>query len=376
MNASLFRRSSGLRAAFVLLSCLAMAACSQSSSAPLPPGTVVGDVPRSALDNSAWGSSPQSPRTLSVYVAGTTAFLADHAGGVAIVDVSNPFSPQVLKIIEAPLRSSSYLSRALAVYATSDANYLVAVFDADGAVFYDLTDRLNPRKVHQEFTVDNAIGGIDPAGLPDYPYLPLPPGKSILWPGAVAGAGNIVYVGGDRAILVFDISDRNAPRLLTAVPTRGSSTTDLHLEGNLLFCSALGDQEIFDVSDPASPSLLATYLSAVPGNYIGTAATDNVMAISRGADGMEFLDVSDPSAPFLIGAFPRESQGVDSAPGGYFYAATADSMTVYRASAARGTVEELASYRVVTNYAMNVAVAGDYAYVADKYDGLKIVKIR
>ncbi|MBI5419450.1 MAG: carboxypeptidase regulatory-like domain-containing protein [Deltaproteobacteria bacterium] len=350
-------------------------------------GTVVGSVPRSSLDNTPLGNPPQFPRTLAAYVAGQYAFLADHAGGVPIVDVSVPTSPRVVKIIDAPSKPTGFLSRALMTYGTDDGNYLVAVFDADGAIFYDVSDKSTPRMVYQVFSIDNSVGGIDPSGLPpDYPNLQtlLSTGDFALGPQAVTGRGNIVYVGGYHVILVFDISNRAAPALRKAVGTDGYSA-DLAIQKNLLVYADGQDVEIYDISSPFNPSLLGTYLSSVIGDYLGAATTDNVAAISRGTPGVEILDLSNPSNPTLLQAFSDiQSQGVDSSWDGYFYAAAYDPLTlsswmkVYRTDLSTRSAAEFYSVPLFTNpaYAMNVAVSGNYAYVAGRDDGLKIVKIK
>lgn len=322
-------------------------------------GSLVGAVPRSVLDPGGF--------TLITFVRGNYAFLGDRTGGVPIVDVTNPALPVVLRII-APLspgaNAKSYMS-----YCTEDGNYLVVANDIDGALFYDVTDKSNPVLRRQVYEVDNAYGGYDPAGIPGFPY-PVSPGKRILLPLSVTGAGNVVYVGGRDTLLVYDISSRANPALLAGynIPGEGS---DLQLDGSRLYFTS-DNLAIFDVSDPGRPARIGTYAHG----GAGVAASGPFAALSRVSDGLEFLDVSDPAAARPLATFPVTSQGADASWDGYFYAATADSMTVYLPDPASASVGVAYTARIVDDYAMNVAVSGEYAYVSDKSAGLKIVKIK
>jgi len=333
-------------------------------------GTVVGQVPRSALDNSG--------RTNTAMVRGNFVFLGDHFGGVPIIDATDPANPIVRSIL-LPQQNAPPLETGTSdmAYCTEDGNYLVTVNNVDGAMFYDITDKTTPIPRHQVYSVDNTVGGEDPVSRPNYPY-PLAPGQFILSPVSVNGIGNTVYLGGFHVLLVYDITDRLNPVLREGIPTNGDGA-DIEIRGDLLLLSG-SELDLFDISDQTSPQFLGSYSSASGWAPTGAARADNVVGISiiggGGIDGIEFLDISSPSSVSKIASFPVQSQGLDSSWEGYFYAATANSMTVYRVVPSPLSVEAVYSAPVVTDYAMNVAVSGDYAYVSDKGDGLKIVKIR
>jgi hypothetical protein len=322
-------------------------------------GTLVGAVPRSVLDPAGL--------TLFTFVRGNYAFLGDWMGGVPIVDVTNPASPVLVRII-APLspgaNAKSYMS-----YCTEDGNYLVVANDIDGALFYDIADKANPVLRRQIYEVDNVYGGYDPAGISGYPY-PVSPGKRILLPLSVTGAGNTVYVGGRDTLLAFDISSRANPVLVwgSRIPGEGS---DLQLDGKRLYYAS-DNLTIFDASDPGRPVRIGSYAHG----GAGVAASGAFAALSRVSDGLEFLDVSNAASPGSLATFPVQSQGGDVSWDGYFYVATANSMTVYRPDPVSFSVSSAYSAAIVDDYAMNVAISGDYAYVSDRSAGLKIVKVK
>jgi len=333
-------------------------------------GTVVGQVPRSALDNNG--------RTNTAMVRGNFVFLGDHFGGVPIIDATDPTNPIVRSIL-LPQQNAPPLEtgKSVMAYCTEDGNYLVTVNSVDGANFHDITDKSSPVHHYQVYSVDNTVGGQDPVSRPNYPY-PLAPGQFILSPVSVNGIGNTVYIGGFHVLLVYDITDRQNPVLREGISTTGDGA-DIEIRGNLLLLSG-SVLDLFDISDPKNPQFLGSYSSASGWAPTGAARVDDVVGISIiggvGIDGIEFLDISNPSAISKIVSFPVQSQGLDSSWEGYFYAATENTMTVYRVVPTPLSVEEVYSAPVVTDYAMNVAVSGDYAYVSDKMDGLKIVKIR
>jgi len=335
-------------------------------------GTVVGSVPRSSLDPSG--------RTITASVRGNHLFLGDHFGGAPIVDVTDPRNPVVRSIIS-PIstlpRGTTYMT-----YCTEDGNHLATVNNIDGFLYYDITDKSAPNRLMQVYLVDNAIGGIDPSSLTDYPYS-VPAGKFVLYPQSVTGEGNTLYVAGMDVILIYDISDRSNPTQVGAVDRTvvAGDGADLHIHGNRLLYSG-SDLVVFDITNPRVPVRLGAYTPVGGWSPTGAAGFGEIVGMSTighlglGIPGIQFVDVTAPASPSLLASFPVVSQGLDSSWDGYFYAGTANTMTVYKADQSVMSVTEMYSVPVVEDYAMNVAVSGDYAYVSDKTRGLKIVKIK
>jgi len=337
------------------------------SLAPDPSvGAVVGSVLRNDLDPlglTVWASIRQG-----------YAFLGDMQGGVPIVDVSDPAHPTVVSTIPVtrnPPHVSPFINygKSYMTYATEDGNFLVVANNLDGALFYNIANKAAPVPMGRVYDVDISCGGMDPSSLPSYPY-PVAPGKNILHPEAVAGTGDTVYVGGQGVLLVFDISSRATPVLLKCLPSSGEGT-DLQFLGNRLLY-ANDHVDLYDISVPGNPVHLGSY----PQGGAGVAGVDGMMGVSVAGSGIRFADISDPSVPVEIGSVPTESQGIDASWDGYFYAATAGSMTVYRADPGTSSVSTIYSVPVAADYAMNVSVSGEFAYLSDKSAGLKIIRIR
>ncbi|MBI5904151.1 MAG: carboxypeptidase regulatory-like domain-containing protein [Deltaproteobacteria bacterium] len=335
-------------------------------------GTVVGSVPRSALDPSG--------RTITASVRDNYLFLGDHFGGAPIVDVADPRNPVVQSII-GPIsilpRGTTYMT-----YPTEDGDHLAIVNNIDGFLYYDITDKAAPILLRQVYLVDNAIGGIDPASLTDYPYA-VPAGKFVLYPQSVTGKGDTLYVAGMDVILIYDISNRANPVQTGAVDrTRiAGDGADIHIHDNTLLYSG-SDLVVFDITNPRAPARLGSYTPVGGWSPTGAAGFGKIVGMSTighlglGIPGIQFINVTDPASPSALASFPAISQGMDSSWDGYFYAGTDNSMTVYKADEAAMSISEMYSVPVVEDYAMNVAVSGDYAYVSDKTKGLKIVKIK
>ncbi|MDA8121947.1 MAG: carboxypeptidase regulatory-like domain-containing protein [Deltaproteobacteria bacterium] len=335
-------------------------------------GTVIGSVPRSSLDPLG--------RTITASVRGNYLFLGDHFGGAPIVDVADPRNPAVRSIIS-PLslspRGTTYMT-----YCTEDGDHLAIVNNIDGFLYYDIANKSVPSLLKQVYLVDNTIGGIDPSSLTGYPYA-VPAGKFVLYPQSVMGKGDTLYVAGSNVILIYDISDRANPTQVGVVDKTvvAGDGADLHVHGNQLLYSG-SDLVIFDITNPRTPVRLGAYTPVGGWSPAGAAGFGKIVGMSTignvglGIPGVQFVDATDPASLTLLASFPVISQGLDSSWDGYFYAGTDNTMTVYKADEATMSVAEMYSVPVVEDYAMNVAVSGDYAYVSDKTKGLKIVKIK
>jgi hypothetical protein len=147
--------------------------------------------------------------------------LADHyvylpsTGFVPVVDVANPFSPQVLGIIPTA-----------AVEVAVKDHYLFSAAGRAGLETWDVSDPANAVKLATTATPDQAQ--------------------------AIALSGNYAYVGVE-GIYIYDVSNPLAPRLVTMQDTGGGLLTHLKVYDNHAFAgkgSSIGIYLITDVPPP------------------------------------------------------------------------------------------------------------------------------
>jgi hypothetical protein len=128
--------------------------------------------------------------------------------------------------------------------------------------------------------------------------------RDVVWnPGGIlAGAryatfaGHVLYVAADAGIVVVDLDDPTAPRLLATIPIAGARA--MMVQFRYLFVASAAGLEVVDVTDPAAPRV-------VPGARVPIADARRVFVartyayVAAGRDGLVVVDVERPEAPRL-----------------------------------------------------------------------------
>ncbi|HEX8680684.1 MAG TPA: hypothetical protein VF707_00110 [Ardenticatenaceae bacterium] len=168
---------------------------------------------------------------------------------------------------------------------------------------------------------------------------------------------------------------QNENRNVEAVGQFGGYATTVAVQGNYAYVGIGTHLNVLEVSDPAQP-LLVGQSSVLPfapndivviGNYAYVAATD-----------VYILDLSDPSAPTLVGTYqePTNARAVRiEVVGDYAFVAVSPLRDSWGPTTGTGLrILDISNPAVPTSVsfswtedAVDVAVAGDYAYVLDGY---------
>ena len=127
------------------------------------------------------------------------------------------------------------------------------------------------------------------------------------WPEGIAVSGDHLYLAsGDLEI--FDVSDPAAPSLVSSFPAVGAR--GVAVSGGYAYLAAAGYPalQIIDVSDPTSPTLVSDFYS---GSY--QSASDVVLSGSLAFLTLEYagfliIDVANPEAPRLRGRYSRRGE--------------------------------------------------------------------
>ncbi len=188
-------------------------------------------------------------RTYNWEIRGNYAYGAGRDCGIAVLNISNPSSPNLVGFVGAALPTS---------YEDVEVRngILVTAAHTDGVLFFDVSDPTNSQYLSQIVT-DNA------------------------W--SVAVRDNIAYAAnGDAGLVIIDYSNVNDPLLLGTYPTSGGAK-DVRLSGDLLYL-AVGNSgvDLFDISDPSNAQFLANYNTS--GFASRVAVTGNRVAVSDWSD--------------------------------------------------------------------------------------------
>ncbi|MHB1037644.1 MAG: Ig-like domain-containing protein [Pirellulales bacterium] len=282
------------------------------------------------------GSYDTSGYARGVAVSGTLAYVADTAGGLQIIDASDPAKPVPL--------SGCDTRGAWGVAISGPRAYV-----ADGVWGLVIIDVSNPAAPAQ-------LGTYDTTGYAQ----------------GVAISGTLAYVADETAGLqIIDVSDPSAPLRVGGFDTNGyacgvavSGTRAYVADGSLGLV-------IIDVSNPAIPVRLGGYDTS--GYARGVAVSGMFAYVADDVGGLEIIDVSNPTAPARSGRYDT---------GGASYGVAVSGTLAYVADDTAGlevidvsnpaTPVRLAGLDT-PGAARSVAISDSLAYVADYGAGLAVI---
>jgi hypothetical protein len=204
-----------------------------------------------------------NPNDLISSITGDTIFIAA-GGGVVILDITDPFSPQLISEVYA----RAYVDRLYYDYATQQL-YLAAYFS--GFEIWDLSDITNPFRLSRTPTDGLPRGGI--YAYENYLYI-------------------ITVVDG---MLVYDISDPVNPVYVTTSSV-ACNAWNFYAKDEFIYIQTISAIRLYDISNPLVPVLRDSYLGSPRGIFV----KDDYGYIAD-ASGLVIIDVSNPDNLTLAG---------------------------------------------------------------------------
>ncbi|MBK8500000.1 MAG: tail fiber domain-containing protein [Flavobacteriales bacterium] len=191
---------------------------------------------------------------------------------------------------------------------------------------------------------------------------------------SVAISGNYAYVlNQSNTIKVFDISNPAVPSLIATVATAGNYPIALAISGNYAYAvsGVNNNMMVFDISNPAAPSLINT----IPTGGVSIAiAGSYAYVVNTASDNMIVFDISSPSAPGVIATIPTgPNPNCVAVSGNYAYVvdSNSDNMMVFDIS--NPAVPSLSATISTGLEPICVAVSGNHAYVGNIGSGNMMV---
>jgi hypothetical protein len=174
---------------------------------------------------------------------------------------------------------------------------------------------------------------------------------------------------------VNDILDINGNYTLVGSYYSGLDNICVYVSGKYAYVGTGNGLQIFDISNPTSPSLIGNYISGygmgvhVSGKYV-------YLAVQGGSSpGIKIIDISNPTSPTLAGSYNLSPDYKDVYVSGmYLYAANGlyGLMIIDISNPSNPTLT--GSYNT-SGHAEGIYISGKYAYVADYSPGLLIIDI-
>jgi len=228
-----------------------------------------------------------------VAVSGDHAYVGEGERGLFILDVSNPASPVELGIYERP----SAIMDAFVGNATALTSSSLPASKTEGSYGYITgMDRLW------------VVGMDDPANPDVLGYCDLQASSwenNALFVSTDAGTGDtLVFVAEPGyGMEIFNVSDPLTPTLSGQYPVADATTNDVFVVGNYAYVATSNGSDgwlrIVDVSDPTSPTQVVSY--ATPGDARRVSVENSIAYVVDGAAGLRLIDVSSPAAPVELG---------------------------------------------------------------------------
>ncbi len=193
----------------------------------------------------------------------------------------------------------------------------------------------------------------------------------------VAVSGNTVFVSdGFGEVLILNISILNTPHLLRKFAASPGNVLGLTVSGNNLYiCHDTAGLLIFDVSVPSMPQQIGNYTVPSGGTSVEIAVSGATVYLANGNGGLEILDMSMPSIPHLLSNYSGVNFNNVLILDNILYIASYKSgLLVFNVDNPRSP-HLLGGYPIESNYAYEVAVLNNIAYIVTGEGGLLLVDL-
>lgn len=349
-------------------------------------------------------------------------------GGILVLNVNNPASPQKVVEIGTPGDPPRWLIDGGTEIVDT---LLYLTIHPYGLWIYNIADISNPIRIGECKTPHSC--GVTVAGNYAYvadddsgliiidisqPSSPQRVGKFYTYPGGcdVIVSDTIAYLAAGK-VWVINIKDPYNPSLISVWAPHGNSETALQIdkEGDFLYVTERGifiqGFWIIDVSNPQNPisadSVIVSWASDIvaSGQY-AYGSTDNrmlvinitnpydayveaILSIPRSGQGIFYyndyvylansrstliIDVNDPKNPFIVGSYNHGAYTIDVAiSNNYAYVSKGSELKVLDISNLNKL--NLIGHCATPDVARGLAVLGNYVYIADSDSGLRIIDI-
>jgi hypothetical protein len=304
--------------------------------AALQNGIQVADIsdPSNPVYVGGLSDNPYLVGSRDIRVRGSYAYIADNQG-LATVNIANP---------ESLFRTSNFQTRGRALDLYIEDYYIYLADDVRGFhVFEILQDPAQPQRIAFFDTPDDAKG--------------------------IAAEREVAAVADDyTGLMVFDVSDPSVPESLGTYLSAGQSRGGV-LEGDLAYIAqgSMG-MAILNIDDPARPDTVSCFNENI--SFVHSLdVSGGLMALANGFDGLMVVDVSDPFLPSFLGDVATGKQLVRvKISGNSAFVVDGDFHAVDLSVPSSPVI--LSSFDTSDAMTRDLALAGNFAFVADYFEGV------
>lgn len=264
------------------------------------------------------GRYQSQTEVLSVAVAGNHAYLAEGASGLRVISLTNPATP----VAVGHFSTRGVRARDVAIVGTN-------AFLVTESVDMRVISVANPARPVQIGSYDSPQDGVAITIVNDIAYLsvtevgvrvvrvstPSAPQPIALY--GINGRGetvsNIVVNGAfmyvaapGRGLYIYDTTTGSRAPIATVPHLWGPISVSL--SGNRAYTITPGTLRVIDVTTPAAPSMIRTWLTAIPANLASLVLVGNHAYVGS-SEGLTTIDVTTPLTPTLARLTPLVDGG-------------------------------------------------------------------
>ncbi|MCD4729113.1 MAG: T9SS type A sorting domain-containing protein [Bacteroidales bacterium] len=259
---------------------------------------------------------------------------------VSIINISNLNNPILINSFE----TAGFENKTIFV----KDDFLFLGLGYSGLYIYDISDLTNPICIYQSFD----IKPIDLVVRDNYVYM----------------VANQDYFG------ILDISTINEPELLCWIGDYSTTRYAIDLQGDYAYIGGT-TFDIFDISNPSNPDQLCEI--KIDEYSLNDLFVNGNFCYSLSGDSLYVVNIEDPNIPEIIFYYPYEGSFLGFEDNTLLV--TKDYVSETPVGIGFFEIDELQQINFnsefITDEAKEVYVNGNYAYVANGYNGLKIINI-
>ncbi len=317
---------------------------------------------------------------LSIHAEGAVAFVYSRGLGLALIDITNLSSPQIISVVDIEERVYEQAKQGDFLFLANGYSGLRIINVADPAKPIEIgTFLFEPLVFSVALDGDLAFlscsnGGLRILDISD-PAQPTEIGQD---PALLGGHGLIVrgkhLFATDRlGLMVYDVSNPIQPLQVAGI-LNWFDCEQLVIRGNTVFLNAFVPSLVvaIDITDPEFPSVVGSLDSDF---YYHLTSGSKWLYAAGGHDGFATIDVSSPENPFIVGSF--DEHGIATAVGvhdGHAYLADLyDDLRIL-------DVSDISKPRQVGTYptpggVKGIALHSEVAYLAARSEGIQVLDV-
>lgn len=331
-----------------------------------------GEVAACAIDDMVWNAA----------FTQDYAFLTGNTGGLRVIDLSDPLNPYIAAT-NSQAKGAIFLADDYAYFAHS--SFGLRIFDMSDPTDMTLVGEVDLEGSPSKIVVRDDLayianawgephGGLDIIDVSN-PMAPTVVGHLNGYAVHIGVIRDHVYLSGSAdGLVVVDAQSPDNPQAVATMPLPGF-LDEVTIQDGYAYTGSNGFR-VFDVSDPSYPVQVGYHETA--GSLVGLAGdyAPYILKTMTGSNYVHIMDISDPTAPSPIGSYftPAMTYDLDVAGNYAFVACWWDGLRIIDFSnpASPQMVAHVLGWENDQSipgeeycFAQAVAVQGDYAYVID-----------